>query len=349
MNNISKLIPTKSWKDICLGFQYVLETSPKDVGILFIARLGGVGFHMSNCLFPLDMFALDENFKVLKKYYAEPEKFPYPMPEGTSYVIETHAGVTSLKEGDVISLEEMNNKIDRSASVEDLPRTENYKKAIRLSMRKVFSQVDLLEGLEDWVEKDTYSFAKNFGYFFATSYLSKLNEFLNTEVIDSFNDNVWRYMVDTISETNWGRHALGFVDEYFEENKIDFLWRNIYKQVEEEVAESFIENYEEAIKEGFNEFVWEVFEFWEAFVNKVVTKYEKTVEDTLEKYETEEERNDAYESIDHNFWNENSVQLPYEELTKFTKKKITDVKNALRKVSYEAFKRYYFKKEGEDG
>lgn len=124
------LIATRNRNDLSLGLQYVTEM-PESVGVLF-RDLGRVDtFHCRNCLFTIEMTALDKDGKVLQIVDAPPETEMIKMPKGTKYVIETNANVMRRKGfrvGDKIGLDSLKKSVDPSLNVEDsLPRNQAVK------------------------------------------------------------------------------------------------------------------------------------------------------------------------------------------------------------------------------
>jgi uncharacterized membrane protein (UPF0127 family) len=125
------LIATRSRSDLSLGLQYVTKM-PENVGVLFrdLGRHDNA-FHCHNCLFTIEMTALDKNGKILKIVDAPPETDRVKMPEGTGSVIETNADVMrhkGFRVGDKIELSSLKKSIDPSLNVEDdLPRSQAVK------------------------------------------------------------------------------------------------------------------------------------------------------------------------------------------------------------------------------
>jgi uncharacterized membrane protein (UPF0127 family) len=123
------LIATRNQNDLALGLQYVTKM-PKNVGVLFsgLGRQASV-FHCHNCLFVIEMTALDKNGKILQIVNAPPETDKVKMPEGTGYVIETNANVIrrkGFKVGDKIRLGSLKKSVDSSLNIEnDLPRIQS--------------------------------------------------------------------------------------------------------------------------------------------------------------------------------------------------------------------------------
>jgi len=124
------LIPTRNRNDLALGLQYVTKM-PENVGILF-RDLGQVNsFHSRNCLFTIEMTALDKDGKILQMVDTLPENDRVKIPEGTRYVIETNANVMrrkGFKVGNRIEFNSLQKSVNPSLNLEDhLPRTGGWR------------------------------------------------------------------------------------------------------------------------------------------------------------------------------------------------------------------------------
>lgn len=79
------------------GLQFVNKLPPKTL-VLFKDMPPGTYFHTVNCLFTIDIIALDSQNKILGVWTVIPnQKTIGPMPVGTKNVIETQGGWAELK------------------------------------------------------------------------------------------------------------------------------------------------------------------------------------------------------------------------------------------------------------